>query len=35
MDYNKIGAFIAHTRKQNGLTQKALASLLHVTDRAI
>lgn len=35
MDYNKIGAFIAHARKQKGLTQKALASLLHVTDRAI
>ena len=30
-----FGAFIAHTRKEQGLTQKALADKLHVTDKAI
>ena len=35
MDYNKIGSFISDLRKQKGLTQKDLASIIHVTDRAI
>lgn len=30
-----FGAFIAHTRKERGLTQKALADKLHVTDKAV
>lgn len=30
-----FGAFIAHTRKEKGLTQKALADKLHVTDKAV
>ena len=35
MDYCKIGAFIANLRKEKNLTQKDLADILHVTDRAI
>lgn len=35
MDYHKIGAFIANLRKEKNLTQKDLADILHVTDRAI
>lgn len=30
-----FGAFIAHTRRELGLTQKALADKLHVTDKAV
>lgn len=30
-----FGAFIAHARKERGLTQKALADKLHVTDKAV
>ena len=30
-----FGAFIAHTRREQGLTQKALADKLHVTDKAV
>jgi len=35
MDNNKIGKFIASRRKELGLTQKALANKLFVTDKAI
>ncbi len=30
-----FGSFIAHTRRELGLTQKALADRLHVTDKAV
>lgn len=35
MDYQKIGTFIAKKRKEKNLTQKALASLIGVTDKAV
>lgn len=35
LDYEKIAAFIAERRKEKGMTQKQLAELLGVTDRAI
>lgn len=35
MDYEKIGKFIATSRKKQGLTQKELANLLNITDRAV
>lgn len=35
MDNVKIGAFIAEQRKKNNLTQKQLAELINVTDKAI
>lgn len=35
MDYEKIGSFIAAKRKEKGMTQKDLAELLGVTDRAV
>ena len=35
MDQKKIGEFISTCRKNKNLTQKELADLLHVTDRAI
>ena len=35
MDNTKTGAFIRELRKERELTQKALASLLHITDRAV
>lgn len=35
MDYEKIGSFIAAKRKEKGMTQKDLAELLGVSDRAV
>ena len=35
MDNNKTGSLIRETRKEKGLTQKALADHLHITDRAV
>lgn len=35
MDNKKIGNFIADLRKEKGLTQKALADILGVTDKAV
>ncbi len=35
MDQGKIGRFIATCRKENGLTQVALAEKLGITDRAV
>lgn len=35
MDYEKIGSFIAAKRKEKGMTQKDLAELFGVTDRAV
>lgn len=35
MDQQKIGAFIAHRRKELNLTQKELADKLGITDRAV
>ncbi|MCL2630600.1 MAG: helix-turn-helix domain-containing protein [Firmicutes bacterium] len=35
MDLIKIGEFIATKRKENGLTQMAVAEKLHITDRAV
>lgn len=35
MNKETLGAFIAQTRKETGLTQKSLADQLHVTDKAV
>ena len=35
MNKQQFGSFIADTRKAAGLTQKALAEQLHVTDKAV
>ena len=35
MDRKSIGAFIAALRKANGMTQKGLAELLHVSDKTV
>ena len=35
MDRKSIGAFIAALRKANGMTQKDLAELLHVSDNTV
>ena len=35
MDYEKTGRFLQELRKENGLTQLALAERLGVTDRAV
>ena len=35
MDCDKIGKFIANSRKQKGLTQSELADKLNITDRAV
>lgn len=35
MDAQKLGAFIATTRKEKGMTQRELAERLNVTDKAI
>ena len=35
MDYEKIGDFISKLRKEKKLTQKELADLLHITDKAV
>lgn len=35
MDSGKMGQFIAEMRKENNMTQKALAEKLHVTDKAL
>lgn len=35
LDYEKIAVFIAERRKEKGMTQKQLAELLGVTDRAV
>ena len=35
MNNQKIGKFIANLRKEKGMTQKALADKLYVTDRAV
>ena len=35
MDQIKIGMFISQLRKENGLTQSALAEKLNITDRAV
>ena len=35
MDMNKIGTFIADTRKDLGLTQRELAEKLHISDKTV
>ena len=35
MDAKKLGKFIVEQRKNNHLTQAALAEKLHVTDKAV
>ena len=35
MDQKKIGQFIATIRKEKNLTQKQLAEMLHITDKAV
>ena len=35
MDYEKIGKFILECRKEKNMTQKQLASLIGVTDKAV
>lgn len=35
MENRKIGAFIAERRKENGLTQQALADCLGLTNKAV
>ena len=35
MDKQLLGAFIAERRKQQGMSQAALAQALHVTDKAV
>ena len=35
MENRKIGAFIAERRKENGLTQQALADRLGLTNKAV
>ena len=35
MDNLQTGAFIRELRKEQGMTQKELASRLHITDRAV
>ena len=35
MDENRIGQFIAQLRKEKNMTQKDLAELLHITDKAV
>ena len=35
MNYDKIGKFIATSRKKKGLTQIELADKLNITDRAV
>ena len=35
MDYDKIGKFIAASRKEKELTQNELAEKLNITDRAV
>ena len=35
MDNIKTGAFIRELRKEKNMTQKELADLLHITDRAV
>lgn len=35
MDNIKTGAFIKELRKEKNMTQKELADLLHITDRAV
>ena len=35
MDSQKLGSFIAMARKRKGLTQKALAEKLNITDKAV
>lgn len=35
MDNIKTGTLIKNLRKEKGMTQKDLADLLHITDRAI
>ena len=35
MDAKKLGQFIAEIRKEKGVTQAELASMLHVTDKAV
>ena len=35
MDQEKIGKFIAESRRGQGLTQMQLAELLNITDRAV
>ena len=35
MDLNKIGKIISEARKSKGMTQKDLASKLHISDKAI
>lgn len=35
LDNGKIGSFIRELRKEKGLTQKDLADVLHITDRAV
>ena len=35
MDKEKTGALIAAARKEKQLTQKELAAILHVSDRAV
>ena len=35
MDKQTFGTFVAEQRKRQGLTQRQLAQLLHVTDKAV
>ena len=35
MDLQKTGAYIAHCRRERGMTQKELAERIGVTDKAV
>ena len=35
MNKERLGAFIAQRRKEEGLTQRELAEALHLTDKAV
>lgn len=35
MDCGKVGALIQRLRRENGMTQKALADALHISDRTV
>ena len=35
IDKEKFGAFVAHLRKEKGLTQREVAERLHLSDKAV